>query len=580
MYEENQLLIDAQAWKERSLIELLYFRRITKGEDPIFLFLGDGENVTETLSAETLHRQASRAGAHLARTLERNSRIVLLFENGLDYIIAFFACLYAGHVPVSGIYPSSIGARERFAFVLQDCQGQAVLGKKETLQLFHFDAGLEQPVKWIPLESALKSSREIEPIPALSESLALIQYTSGSTETPKGVGLSHRNICHNIYIQLISYQYQDTGLIWLPFTHDMGLIGGVLPALAAGKPFYFMSPDKFIEKPSRWLDAISRFGATLSGGPDFAYRYCARLPPNEISPHWDLSRWKVAFNGSDSINPETLDNFYNVFKNNGFVKEAFYSCYGLAENALLVTSGTKDQGIRLTSFDRFSLSQGKAVATSQHIESSTTLLASCGLPHEEQHVHIVDPDTMTFLAEDLVGEIWVDSPCVSIGYINNPQRNAYSFIEIDGKRYLRTQDLGFLHEKELYHVGRSSEKFTHEGNIYYTNDISLSLSKAFAGAVCLVAPPCLPQRRLPSLIIEYETAPDPTGLRARVSETMKRYRITQFAYYAIRKGFVIRTPSGKLRADLTLDNIMAEQSAILVSGDTESPVVRGASSII
>ncbi|GBR09415.1 AMP-binding protein [Asaia siamensis] len=582
MYEEEQALVGVQAWKERSLIDLLHFRRLTKGDNPIFLFLGDGESVTSSLSAEALHRQASRAAAHLARTLPAGSRVILLFENGLEYIIGFFACLYAGHVPVSGVYPSAIGARERFIYILEDSQAQAVLGKKETLHLFHADGDTTRPVKWIPLESALKSSREIEPVASTSEQLALVQYTSGSTEEPKGVCLSHRNICHNIHAQLISFQYQDddTGLSWLPFTHDMGLVGAVLPALAAGNPFYFMAPDKFIEKPSRWLEAIHRYGATISGGPDFAYRYASRLSPGDIAPGWDFSRWKIAFNGSESINPETLDAFFNTFKSHGFKKEAFYSCYGLAENALLVTSGVKGAGVKLWTFDRLALTQGKALPATAGSSQDTTTLASCGTTHEDQHVHIVDPDTHAFLPEGCIGEIWIDSPSVSIGYLNNPLHNARSFITIENRRYLRTQDFGFLYKQELFHVGRLSEKFSYDGNVYYTNDIALSLSQSLAGALCMVVPPSLPERALPVLIIECENTPDASALRAAIVETMKRYRIQLFEYFAIRKGFVIRTPSGKQRADLTLANILTEKTAILLSGDTHSPVATSASLII
>lgn len=582
MYEEEQSLVGVEAWKERSLVDLLHFRRLTKGNNPIFLFLGDGENVTGQLSAEELHRQAGHAAAHLARTLDQGSHVILLFENGLDYIVAFFACLYAGHTPVSGIYPSSIGARERFLFILQDSQAQAVLGKKETLQLFHPDGARSHPVKWIPLESALHAPRALDPVATTPDSLALVQYTSGSTEEPKGVCLSHRNICHNIHTQLISFQYQDddTGLSWLPFTHDMGLVGAVLPALAAGNPFYFMAPDKFIERPSRWLDAISRYGATISGGPDFAYRYCARLPGQETSTQWDLSRWKIAFNGSENINPETLESFYGRFRHCGFGKEAFYACYGLAENALLVTSGVKGEGVRLVSFERVALSEGRAVATQTENSERTISLSSCGAPHEGQHVYIVDPETLAFLDEGLVGEIWIDSPSVSVGYLKNPLRNALSFVEIDGIRYLRTQDFGFIHQGDLFHVGRLSEKFIHDGITFYTNDIALSLSQSLDGALCLVVPPSLPERDLPTLIIECEGAPDERHLRAVLYETMKRLRITRFAYHAIRKGYVIRTPSGKLRADLTLNNILAEKSAILFSGDTQAPITTGASMII
>lgn len=582
MYEEDQAIVGVDSWKQRTLVDLLEFRRLTKGESPIFLFLGDGENVTESLSAIELHRRASLAGAHLMRTLPARSHVVLLFENSLEYIIGFFACLYAGHVPVSGIYPSAIGATERFAFIVEDSNARAVLGKRETLTLFHQGGAAFAGLKWIPLESALSARTPIEPVPLTSSDLAVVQYTSGSTENPKGVCLSHRNICHNIHAQLISFQYQDndTGLSWLPFTHDMGLVGAVLPALAAGNPFYFMAPDKFIEKPLRWLMAIGRFGATISGGPDFAYRYCARLPAQDIPQGLDLSRWGIAFNGSENINPVTLERFADRFGAHGFDRKSFYPCYGLAENALLVTSGQKGAGVRLTAFDRTALSHGKAVASESIDRENTSCLASCGSAYEDQKLIIANPDTGDFLPSDTVGEIWIDSPSVSLGYLNNPVRNAHCFIERDGRRYLRTQDFGFLHGGELYHVGRLSEKFMYDGNVYYTNDIALSLSHALDGATCVVAPPTLPERELPSVMIEQDDKTSIVAARQTMVELMKTYRIERFSFFFIRKGFIIRTPSGKIRSDLTLENILTEKSAIIVSGDTHIPVATGMIQII
>lgn len=582
MYEEDQAIVGADSWKQRTLVDLLEFRRLTKSDNPIFQFLGDGENVTASLSAIELHRSASLAAAHLIRTLPARSHVILLFENSLDYIIGFFACLYAGHVPVSGVYPSAIGATERFVFIVADSDARAVLGKRETLTLFHQGDALSASLKWIPLESALSTKTAVEPASPISDDLALIQYTSGSTEDPKGVCLSHRNICHNIHAQLISFQYQDndTGLSWLPFTHDMGLVGAVLPALAAGNPFYFMAPDKFIEKPIRWLAAISRYGATISGGPDFAYRYCARLPAHDIPQDLDLSRWGIAFNGSENINPATLERFADRFSQHGFRKESFYPCYGLAENALLVTSGRKGAGVRLVAFDRTALSHGKAVTSDKTEEESISLLASCGSAHEDQIVVIADPDTGDCLPSNTVGEIWIDSPSVSLGYLNNSVRNAHCFVERDGRRYLRTQDFGFLHEGELYHVGRLSEKFIYDGNVYYTNDIALSLSQALDGATCIVASPALPKRDLPSVIVEQNDTSSLAGSRQTLIEIMKTYRIERFSFFFIRKGFVVRTPSGKIRADLTLENILGEKSAIIASGDTQMPVATGMVQII
>lgn len=582
MYEDDQAIVGVESWKERTLVDLLHFRRLTKGDNPIFLFLGDGDNVTETLSANALHQQASLAAAHLARTLPPCAQVILLFENSLEYIIGFFACLYAGHVPISGVYPSAIGAIERFTFIAEESDACAVLGKRETLRLFHQGRASPAGLKWVPIESALQARTPIDPVPTGSDDLALIQYTSGSTDNPKGVCLSHLNICHNIHAQLVSFNYQndDTGLNWLPFTHDMGLLGAVLPALAAGNPFYFMGPDKFIERPGRWLAAISRYGATIAGGPDFAFRFCTRLPESEIPRDLDLSRWGIAFNGSENINPETLDRFADRFSKHGFRREAFLPCYGLAENTVLVTSGCKGAGVRLVAFDRTMLGQGRAVPSQERDVETISVIASCGSAHHDQNVVIADPENGDFLPENHVGEIWVNSPSTSMGYLNNPARNAHSFIEKNGSRYLRTQDFGFFHAGELFHVGRLSEKFSYNGSVYYTNDIALSLGQALDGAISVVAPPALPERELPSVIIEQDDPNSIAQARQIMTQVMKSYRIERFSFYFIRKGYIVRTPSGKIRSALTLDNILKEQSAILASGDTHAPVATGVTHII
>lgn len=584
MYENEQTLLGVDAWTHRTLVDLLTFRRLTRADHPIFFFLGDGENVTATLSANELHRQAELVSAHLHQTLSPGTSVILLFENSPDYIVAFFSCLYAGMVPISGVYPTSIGALERFSFIAKDSGAGAVIGKRETLRIFH-DSLREQKtqVKWIPVESASRHGRTHTPENFTSDKIALIQYTSGSTEDPKGVCLTHRNLCYNIHAQLSSFKYRadDRALSWLPFTHDMGLVGAVLPGLALGGPFYFMPPDKFIEKPARWLSAISRFKITGSGGPDFAYRYCARLPESEIDPAWDLSQWKIAFNGSENIAETTLSSFAERFESLGFDKASFYPCYGLAENALLVTAGARGTGVTLRAFDRKALGCGIAsLAEPQSRESGTVMLACCGTIHPDQEVCIADPETAVFLAENYVGEIWISGPSVCDGYLNQPARNITTFIERDGKRYLRTQDFGFLHQSALYLVGRLSERFKYEGRVYFTNEISLSMSQRLGGISVIVAPPSLPDRPLVTIMIEQEDPHHITHTHMAIAKAMRSCGIPLFAYYFVRKGFIVRTPSGKIRSDLTLDNILQENAAIIMSGDTLDPVFAKSDTII
>lgn len=574
IYQDEQRLYGSEAWNERTLIDLLTLRRMTKKNDIVFRFLGDGETVTETLTPHELHVQASQVAAHLFKTLRQGARVVLLFETSLDYVVGLYGCIYAGVIPVSGVHPTALGSAERFAYIINDCAAEAVLGQREVLQNFHQAQRPDTPktLKWVPFESAVRATKMHRPDSGNPGDLALIQYTSGSTENPKGVCLSHRNIVHNIHAQVLSFQLDahDIGLSWLPFTHDMGLIGAILPALAAGNPFYFMSPNSFIEKPTRWMAAMSRYGVTVSGGPDFAYRHCARLPESLLSPQWDLSGWRLAFNASENISQDTLTAFSEKFGPYGFSQNAFFACYGLAENALLVTAAQRGQGINFTAFSRDSLAKGTAeMARGPNASESVTRLANCGTAAGHQSVFIVEAESRTFLDERQIGEIWITGPSVCLGYENNPLRNAESFTEINGTRFLQTQDYGFLCDGKLYLVGRLTEQFSYNGETYYTSDIALSMSHALGGGLAVVAPPSENGIYPISVMIEHNDINVDDVLVTRMRDTLKTYRLSRFAYYFIRKGFVVRTPSGKVCAVPTLQNILSNKTAIIASGSTE-----------
>ncbi len=315
------------------------------------------------------------------------------------------------------------------------------------------------------------------------ETLAFLQYTSGSTGTPKGVMLSHANLIHNS--ALICHAFEHTrsgvGVFWLPSYHDMGLIGGILQPMYYGRPNVLMSPMSFLQKPLRWLQAISRYKSTVSGGPNFAYDLCVRRISPEERRTLDLSSWSLAFNGAEPIRPETIAEFTRTFAQCGFHPEAFYPCYGLAEATLMVTGGMKTALPVIRTFDAKALESNQAVDALPDEEGTRTFVG-CGKAFADQEVVIVDPETMTRRPDCRVGEIWVAGPSVAQGYWRHAEETAKSFLAYlkDSGRgpYLRTGDLGFLHDGELFVTGRLKDLIIIRGRNFYPQDIEQTVEKA------------------------------------------------------------------------------------------------------
>jgi acyl-CoA synthetase (AMP-forming)/AMP-acid ligase II/acyl carrier protein len=310
-----------------------------------------------------------------------------------------------------------------------------------------------------------------------SASLAFLQYTSGSTAAPRGVMLSHANLLHNL--TLINRCFEAGPdcrcVFWLPPYHDMGMIGGILQPLYAGAAdTVLMPPAAFLQRPLRWLEAISRTQATVSGAPNFAYDLCARKATPEQIAALDLSTWKLAFTGAEPIRPETLDRFAEVFAPCGFRKEAFYPCYGLAEATLLVTgSNVSTAPVRIT-VDVAALAQNAVRRVADEVPGRE--LVSSGRSPVEQDVQIVDPENFHSCPSSRVGEIWVKGPSVAAGYWRRPEETARTFQayladdENDGP-YLRTGDLGFLLDGELFVTGRAKDLIILQGKNHYPQDI-------------------------------------------------------------------------------------------------------------
>jgi len=328
-----------------TLVELLRHRARCQAKDVAFTILVDGENEQFDLSYEELDRQARAIAAWLQSFDLVGERALLLYPPGAEFIAAFFGCLYAGVVAVPVYPPRRNRSLARIQAIADDAEARVALTSDSVLNRVEPLIGETPHLKQLTWLATCHVPEGIEgqwSVPDVhGDTLAFLQYTSGSTGTPKGVMLNHANLVHNS--ALIAHVFEHTrsgsGVFWLPSYHDMGLIGGILQPMYVGCPNVLMSPMSFLQKPYRWLAAITRFRGTTSGGPNFAYDLCVQRITPEQRKTLDLSSWKVAFNGAEPIRAETLDAFTAAFEPCGFHHEVFYPCYGLAEATLIVSGG-------------------------------------------------------------------------------------------------------------------------------------------------------------------------------------------------------------------------------------------------
>ncbi len=472
-----------------TLVELLRSRALKHPDKVAASFLHD-ENLEVVLTYGGLDCKARAIAAVLQNLRIRGERALLVFPPGLEFIAAFFGCLYADvvAVPTYPPHPARLNRTlPRMQAIANDAQPIVALTTNEILsrvdELFAHSPDLEL-MRWIATDDLPESlALEWDETGSSPDSLAFLQYTSGSTASPKGVMVTHGNILHNsVLIQGFFETNEDScGVFWLPSYHDMGLVGGILQALYCGGNATLMSPLTFLQHPFRWLQAISRKQAAISGGPNFAYDLCVRKVIEEQKATIDLSCWSLAFNGAEPIRYDTLERFANAFASCGFRREAFYPCYGLAEGTLIVSGSKRGLPPRVHCFDESSLEQHLAVEVPQGQEDSRSLVG-CGYVPADQEVAIVDPDTGDELPQGHIGEIWVSGPSVAQGYWDQPEETIRTFgARINGRDdgpYLRTGDLGFILNGELFVTGRLKDLIILEGRNHYPQDIEITVENA------------------------------------------------------------------------------------------------------
>jgi acyl-CoA synthetase (AMP-forming)/AMP-acid ligase II len=470
-----------------TLVDLLRYRALHQPCKIAFTFLQDGETEASSLTYQELDRQARAIAAQMQSLGGRGERALLLYPPGLEFIEAFFGCLYAGVVAVPAYPPRPNQCLSRLQAIVADAQATIALTTTTVLSNVErqfAQSGNLQDLRWLATDniaSALASDWQ-EPTVS-SDNLAFLQYTSGSTGTPKGVMVSHGNLLHNSALihKCFEHTPNSRGVIWLPPYHDMGLIGGVLQPLYGGFAVTLMSPTAFLQKPLRWLQAISRYKATTSGGPNFAYDLCVRKIKPEHLASLDLSSWEVAFNGAEPIRAETLERFAAAFEPCGFRASAFYPCYGMAETTLIVSGGLKTAPPVLKTVQGDALEQNRVVPAFRNTDGARTLVG-CGQTWLGQQIVIADPETLTRCGGNEVGEIWVCGKSVAQGYWRKPEETEKTFnaylADTDEGPFFRTGDLGFLQDGDLFITGRLKDVVIIRGRNHYPQDIELTVEKS------------------------------------------------------------------------------------------------------
>ncbi|MGE6759645.1 amino acid adenylation domain-containing protein, partial [Corallococcus interemptor] len=577
---------------------LLTLAQGSSAHAPLYTFLGD-DGEESVWSASELDVRARRIASALRERGAAGERVLLLYPPGLDYIAGFFGCLYAGAVAVPAYPPDPMRLERtlpRLRAIIQDAKATVVLTTSGILELsdFVFEQAPDfRALHWMATDSLPEGGEREWVAPELGpESLAFLQYTSGSTGTPKGVMLTHGNLLHNLSLihGAFGARRESQGVIWLPPYHDMGLIGGILEPLYGGFPVALMSPMTFLKRPMAWLEAVSRFGGTISGGPNFAFDLCVKKSTPEERRALDLSRWEVAFCGAEPIRPETLERFVEAFGPSGFRREAFYPCYGLAEGTLIVSGGEKSAPPVSVTLSSTALEQHRAEEVSAEVAGARTLVG-CGRTLAEQRLTIVDPETLERRAPGQVGEIWVSGPSVAQGYWGREDVTRETFqARIAGDAsgpYLRTGDLGFLRpDGELYVTGRRKDLLILRGRNHYPQDLEATVEAAHpalrpgggavfsvevAGEERAVVVQEIDVRRLGDLRQKLEVANAAVGaIRQRLAES---HEVQAHAVVLIEPGSLPKTSSGKVQRHAcraaflngTLQEVMAWRAEVRTS---------------
>ncbi len=539
---------------------LRYWANIAPNKVAFYYTDGETEN-DQSLTYAELDHAARAVAVRILESHQPGTRGLLLYPPTLEFVVGFFGCLYAGCIAVPAYPPRRSRKGARIQGIAQDCRAQFALTTSDTVAQILKDEGTRaetETLHLIPSDSVDRSiAIQFSELPIRLEDLAVLQYTSGSTGQPKGVMLTHANIVRNS--EMISYLFQNnhtkTGVSWLPMYHDMGLVGGVLSPVFMSATMTLMSPMSFMQRPVRWLRTISKYHATTSGGPNFAYQLCIDKVRDDELETLDLSSWEVAFNGAEPVRATTLEMFSKKFARCGFSHRSHFPCYGMAETTLIVTGGPAEEPPLIRTFDSRRL-DARMVTPVPPESPEARGMVGCGEATSNENVLIVDHDSLQPLGDELIGEIWIQSPSVGKGYWEKDELNKTTFqaMTADGQGpFLRTGDLGFWSEGQLYVAGRVKDLIIVRGVNRYPQDIEETVEQCHesisSSSAAAFADDSGPRERLIIAVevqrsLESDWGPVVQSIRRAVTQA---HELPPDAVVLVRHGSLPKTSSGKIQ---------------------------------
>ncbi len=551
-----------------TLTEILRRRALEQPDRAAFTFLADGERETASLTYAELDAGARAVAALLQERGARGERVLLLFDAGLEFVTSFFGCLYAGAVavPAPPPHPARLGRTlPRVQAIAADSRPAVALTTAPILSMIEQapeGAADLRSLCWLKVDELDPGAAERwRPVPQAADDLAYLQYTSGSTSTPKGVMVTHFCLTHQSEHLALAYGYtpESVSATWMPNFHDYGLVEGIVHPAVVGAPAYLFSPLAFVQRPARWLEIVTRYGVTHSSGPNFAFELCVRKVTADERAALDLSSWRVAGNAAEPVHRETLERFHEKFAARGFRWESFYPSFGLAEATLMVSAGGAEPHAPLFITALASaLERERRVVEVAPDDAGARSLVGCGRPIADTEIAIVEPETLRRCAPDDLGEIWVKCEGLARGFWQRPEETEATFhARIADTRegpFMRTGDLGFMRRGELFVGGRVKDLIIIRGQNYYPQDIEWTAEQSHR----LLRPGCCAafsvevgtEERL-VLVQEVRrefTAADATevieAIRERVAE---RHELQPYSVVLVKTGAIHKTSSGKIQ---------------------------------
>ena len=582
--------------KVESLVELLRRRVDADAAAPFLTFLGENSSQPAGLDVGQLDRRARAIAGRLHAHAPSGERAVLMFSDGLEFVAAFFGCLYAGVIPAPAFPPRNRRTAPRVQAILNDSEARFCLADaaasercRGVVEAMPGSAGRI----WLVTDSIEPEAEFRWEAPELSrDSLAYLQYTSGSTGDPKGVMVTHGNLLHNL--AFLSGGRGHTGIVsWLPLFHDMGLIYAVLQALYAEIPCVLMPPAAFLQRPVRWLEALSRSGYSTAIAPNFAYELCVDKISDAERSELDLSGWTMALNAAEPVRSQTIERFARTFASCGFRAEFLRPAYGLAEATLGVAISGGTAPCQTRHLDRSELKRNRAILCDPGSPDALPVVG-CGTGSADQEIAIVDPDSLRRRGDSEVGEVWISGPGVADGYWKRPAETAAVFRariqDSPAGSFLRTGDLGFVTGGELFIVGRLKDVIIVRGANHHPQDIERAVQSSHpalrhdAGAAFAVESPDGERLVVVQEMVRHSRA-DPAGVICSIREAVTEiHGIAIDTLLLVKPHSVPKTSSGKLQRRLARQMFLEGQFEVIAqypapeSPESPVPVAGGRSS--